>query len=163
MKTLLYVGNFDTIENAQEQRNFAPSAANKMRYICSAANRIGWAVKIVSPSGTKGKRICKGKTVELDQHLFLKLFYSFAMRSKFERVLRVLFLRLQLFVYLLMRTKKDQPVLVYHSLSYIGIIKLLKRIKKFRLILEVEEIYADVTGKSADRLQPANVRNRYGK
>jgi glycosyltransferase involved in cell wall biosynthesis len=51
-----------------------------------------------------------------------------------------------MFFYLLKNTKKGEKVMVYHSLGYYGMIKLLKKLKKINLILEVEEIYADVIG-----------------
>jgi len=49
-----------------------------------------------------------------------------------------------LFVYLLIHSSKDEPVIVYHSLGYFNVILWAKRIKRFKLILEVEEIYQDV-------------------
>lgn len=151
MKELLYIGHFDTVDNKKEQRQYTPSAANKMRYICSAINRAGWNVTIVSPSVTKGVKCCKGKTVRLNEHTSLKLFFSFGSRHKLERILRFVFMYLQLFFYLLFHARKGQPVLVYHSLLYVNMIRFLKKIKGFKLILEVEEIYADVTGNDRDR------------
>ena len=42
-------------------------------------------------------------------------------------------------------------MLVYHSLGYAGMVRLLRKLKKFRLILEVEEVYGDVSGREWDR------------
>jgi len=54
------------------------------------------------------------------------------------------FAQLQLFLYLLKNTKKDEEILVYHSVGYGNAIYLAKKIKKFKMILEVEEIYQDI-------------------
>ena len=41
--------------------------------------------------------------------------------------------------------------MVYHSLAYARLLTFFKKRKGFRLVLEVEEIYADVTGREKDR------------
>lgn len=46
---------------------------------------------------------------------------------------------------------KGDTLVVYHSLAYVGLVRILKRLKGFRLVLEVEEIYADVTGSDKAR------------
>jgi len=60
-------------------------------------------------------------------------------------------MRIKLFCELACKTKKGENVLVYHSLGYTGTIALARKIRRFRLILEVEEIYADVSGNERDR------------
>lgn len=50
-----------------------------------------------------------------------------------------------LFWYLIMNIKKDETILVYHSLQLRKVVYLAKKIKKFNVILEVEEIYSDVS------------------
>ena len=52
---------------------------------------------------------------------------------------------------MLFHIQKNETVLVYHSLGYAGMVALLKKCKGFQLILEVEEIYADVNGRAEDR------------
>ena len=43
-------------------------------------------------------------------------------------------------------TNKDSIVMVYHSLGYMSLVKRLKKLKGFKLIIEAEEIYGDVIG-----------------
>ena len=50
-----------------------------------------------------------------------------------------------MFIYLISHCRKNEPVIVYHSLGYFEIIRWAKRISGFKLILEVEEIYSDVS------------------
>lgn len=151
MKKILYLGYFDCPENAAEERNYAPSAVNKMYYIYSAFNRAGWDVTIVSASETKGKRTCKGKTLRLNEKTELRLMTSLGAKNKLFKGLGILLYRLQVFLYLLRHTHKDTPVMVYHSLAYMEMVRFLKKIKKFPLLLEVEEIYGDVSQDLASR------------
>jgi len=59
-------------------------------------------------------------------------------------------MKIQLFVELL-KTRKTDTIIVYHSLSYMFLVFLAHIIRHFRLIYEVEEIYSDVTGKKSTR------------
>lgn len=146
-----YLSFYDTQENAAENRTICLAATNKMTYICDALNRAGETVEIISASGTKNKKGCKGKTVRLSEMTSLKLFSCMGAGSMLQRVLDRYLLKLKLFFYLLCHIQKGETVVVYHSVAYAGMVALLKRLKGFRLILEVEEIYADVTGREKDR------------
>lgn len=146
-----YLAYYDTPENAAENRNVGLAAANKMTYICDALNRAGQTVEIISASGTKNKKGCRGKTVQLSEMTSLKLFSCMGAGSVLQRVLGRNILKLKLFFYLLCHIQKRETVIVYHSVAYAGMVTLLKRLKDFRLILEVEEIYADVNGREQDR------------
>ncbi|NBI07064.1 glycosyltransferase [Senegalia massiliensis] len=54
------------------------------------------------------------------------------------------FSALQLLVHLLFKTKKNEKLIVYHSLALNLPIKIAKLIKNLNIVLEVEEIYSDV-------------------
>lgn len=146
-----YLAYYDTPENAAENRTVCLAAANKMTYICDAINRAGQTVEIISASGTWNRKGCKGKTVRLSEGTSLKLFSCMGAGSVLRRVLGRNILKLKLFFYLLCHIQKRETVIVYHSVAYAGMVTLLKRLKDFRLILEVEEIYADVNGREQDR------------
>lgn len=145
MKTIKYIGYYDTPEHAAENRNYVLSATNKMTYICSALNRLGWNVEIISASGTKNRKGCRGRYTAIAEQIHLRLFPSMGTGGKLKRIVKVMTERLQLFWYLLLHTKPTETVMAYHSLGYTKTLWLLKKIKGFRLILEVEEIYSDVT------------------
>ncbi|MBE5039336.1 glycosyltransferase [Ructibacterium gallinarum] len=49
-----------------------------------------------------------------------------------------------LFVYLILHTETNEKVLVYHSVGYGNAVFWAKKLKKFKMILEVEEIYQNV-------------------
>lgn len=141
-----YIAYYDTQENKSENRGYVLSATNKIEYICSVLNRIGEEVDVISASGTLGNEFCRGKKIDLKNGNTLKLFFSIGRGNKIKNILSVWLLKLSMFFYLLKNTHKGEKVVVYHSLGYYGMIKKLKKLKKIQLILEVEEIYADVIG-----------------
>lgn len=146
MNKLYYLGYYDCSQNQTEKRYYVLSATNKMTYICSALNRAGWDVELVSASGTQNNRYYPGKRLQITPNTELKLFHTLGRGCKLRRVASVLAMQLQVFLYLLFNTKRGEPILAYHSLGYVRMLWLLKKLKGFRLILEVEEIYADVNG-----------------
>lgn len=146
-----YIAYYDIPENKDENRGYVLSATNKIDYICSVLNKIGEKVDVISASGTLGKKFCKGKKIDLKNGNTLKLFSSVGRGNKIKNALSAWLLKLNMFFYLLKNTKKGEKIIVYHSLGYYGMIKLLKKLKKINLILEVEEIYADVIGNSKIR------------
>ena len=146
-----YVAIYDTPANKEQNRGYQLSAANKIDYICGVLSRLGHPVEIVSASLTANKKGCARKNMQLSEMVTLKLFPCLGMGGVLKRAVRKVLTQLRLLAQLLFHTRKGEPVLVYHSVSYANTIALARRIKDFRLILEVEEIYADVTGNEKDR------------
>lgn len=143
-KQIKYIGFYDTIQNKEENRLYALAATNKMDYICSVLNRLGYDVLIISPSRTKNQRFYKGKNINISKGVKLKLFPTLPWGSKVQKLLSLIFEDILLFFYLVLNVKRDEAVIVYHSLEFRSVIRAAKKIKKFKIILEVEEIYQDV-------------------
>lgn len=146
-----YLAYYDTPDNSAENRNIVLAATNKVTYICDAINRAGKTVEIISASGTWNKKGCKGKTVQISDGTSLKLFSCIGTGLLPIRVLGRILLKLKLFLYLLCQIKRNETVIVYHSVAYARMVTLLRKLRNFRLILEVEEIYADVNSREKDR------------
>lgn len=144
-KKITYIGFYD-FPDSSVKRNYAVSAADKMKYIIGAFVRAGIKVEVISASGAIGRdfRIYKGEVKERDGYS-VRLFPTFSGLSFPIRKARVLWHLICLFCYLVFKVKKNGSVIVYHSLAYYKTIIWAKRIKRFRLILEVEEIYQDVS------------------
>ncbi|MBR3002605.1 MAG: glycosyltransferase [Clostridia bacterium] len=136
-----YICYYDKKNN--ENRNYTLAATNKMDYIISTFNKIGINMDLISASRCLRKNKGKSRYEKLNNDNTLKLFKSIG-GNKIIRAFDKLRHSFLFFNYLLFKIKKDELVLCYHSLGYYKIISLLKKIKKFKLILEVEEIYADV-------------------
>lgn len=142
---IYYLGHYSCEQIAAEKRIAAPPAMNKMGYVISALSRIGdGELMVVSPCETSADGYVKGGIHELDDHVTLKTFDSFRSKNKLIRIFGHMLTKAQLFHFLLTHIKADDTLIVYHSLTLMGIVKTIKKIKRCRLIIEVEELYSDV-------------------
>lgn len=148
---IYYLGYYDVVSNAEENRNHVLAASNKMTYIVSALECAGFCVELISASQTLNAQAYSAKTVPFGKKSRLHLFKTLPWGNKLRRVRSVLFSKWQVFWYIWRHVGKGDTLVVYHSLAYVGLVRILKRLKGFRLVLEVEEIYADVTGSDMAR------------
>ena len=147
-RKMFYLGYYDKPEKAVRRDAFL-AAANKMSYIAKAIQRAGRQVEIVSIC--TAEKFERSSYEEIYDGVFLRLFTSFGRGWLVKRVLSRWFLQSIWFLYVLFKIGRKDTVLAYHSLGYMKMVYLLKKIKRFRLILEIEEIYSDVTGQKAMR------------
>lgn len=140
-----YIGYYDIISDSREKRSVSLAGKNKMDYIIQCAARCG-EVEVISASGVLGKQTSFSNVERVADNVTLRTFLSIGRKNEFIGKLGTVLLHLQLFAYLLRSIQKNETVIVYHSLGYMRLIDFAHRIKKFRLILEVEEIYSDVIG-----------------
>lgn len=151
MKKIFYLGYYDTPENKSENRNIVLAATNKMTYVISALERAGYNVNVVSASQTLNLQKYDGKNVEVGEKSRLVLFKTLGWGNKLRRIFSTIYSRVQLIKFIIKKIGKDDTIVVYHSLAYANIIRVLKKIKKFKLVLEVEEIYSDVNNSEKNR------------
>ena len=146
MKPIKYIAYFDT-HDSSIKRNYVASASNKLEYIAKAIASNGRDVEIVSVSEVVEDKFAlyKGERKPIAMGVALKLPFSWGGNSSVLRRLKIFWHLLYLFLYIVFRTTKGEPVIVYHSLGYFDIIRWARKIRGFRLILEVEEIYSDVS------------------
>ena len=145
MKKISYMAYYNST-NSSERRNAVLSSVNKMNYICEVLENNGYNTEIVSASGATEKKFCKSKKVKLTDKTTLKLFSSLPRLNRIVSVIDRVILKTKLFLYMIKNTNKDSIVMVYHSLGYMSLVKRLKKLKGFKLIIEAEEIYGDVIG-----------------
>ena len=145
MKKIFYMAYYNST-NSSERRNAVLSSVNKMNYICEALENNGYNTEIVSASGATEKKFCKSKKVKLTDKTTLKLFSSLPRLNRIVSVIDRVILKTKLFLYMIKNTNKDSIVMVYHSLGYMSLVKRLKELKGFKLIIEAEDIYGDVIG-----------------
>ena len=144
-KKVKYIGFYDTSEYENEKRNTFVAATNKMDYIAEAILKNGIQVDIISPSWTTNKKgFYSKRNTLLSEGISLICGSTFGANTRFLGYLRIIWSWIWLFSYLLKYTKNGERVLVYHSMMLMCPIMLAKKIKKFQLILEAEEIYQDV-------------------
>lgn len=151
-KRIRYIGYYD-IPKSTQNREFSPAATDFMTYLSSVIVEEGYDVEIVSMSPTLGKQPMFGNFVNLSQHLSLKTFFSIGSCNNICRRIDIHLLRLQMFLYLFFTMRKDDVVIVYHSLNYARLFINLRKVLNFRFILQVCEIYQDVTSNIAKKLK----------
>ena len=72
------------------------------------------------------------------------LFKTLPWGNKLQKLLSTINSKYQLYNYIIKNIGKNDTLIVYHSVAYAKTICFLKKIKKFKLVLETEEIYSDV-------------------
>jgi len=91
------------------------------------------------------------RKIRLDERETDVIMPSFGSPLRLLRGLNSLLIPVFIFLYGLFHFHEDDVVIGYHSLHYTGAINLCKKLRHFRLALEVEEVYADVAENEARR------------
>lgn len=140
IKCLAY---FDAQDSSDDRMNCL-AAFTKSSYIFDCFEKLGYDVDILSASYAIGSHGAKGKVCKLSDKITLRTLSSIGRGNKIKNIIGRIFFALNLIFHLLFFVRKNDVLWVYHSLGLIRYVKFLKKIKKFKLILEVEEIYGDV-------------------
>ncbi len=140
-----YIGYYDIMSDSRGKRSVFLAGKNKMDYIIQCAAKCH-DVEIISASGVVGKQTSFSNVERVADNVTLRTFLSIGRKNEIIGKFGTFLLHLQLLAYLLRNVQKNETVIVYHSLGYMRLIDFAHRIKKFRMILEVEEIYSDVSG-----------------
>ena len=141
---IYYIGYYCGVNNTQN-RNIRLAATNKMQYIMDVLTQENVKVRIISCSMTNDPRPYSSSFEKLTENASLVLFKTLGRKSLMTRAIDYFNAKIQLALYLLRNVKSNDILLVYHSPAYCKLISWMKKIKKFRLILELEEIYSDVS------------------
>lgn len=149
MPKIYYLGFYGDAVAYQENRNIVPGGVNKMDYVAFAMKEAGFDVTIVSPSWVSykksiGLKFFKRRTFEINEKVKVVLPPSVALPFKFTKPIIRTITKIWLTAFLLLKIRRNEKVVVYHSLFYINILYWLKKFIKFNLILEVEEVYSIV-------------------
>lgn len=149
MDKIYYVGFFGDDLAYEENRYLAPSGVNKMEYIARALGSEGMKIKIISTAWLKykkevGAKISLQRSFSLNNNIDCILPLSIAIPLKISNLLSMFIAKVWLILYFLMNVRKNDNVIVYHSTFFVSTIYWLKKIIRFKLILEVEEVYSIV-------------------
>ena len=142
---IFYIGYYLDRESKEKRRVFL-SAVNKMDYVIRTLDRLGYDQQVVSCAVSSESHGYPASTKKIGQRTTLKLFRSHGRKNIFTKALDLFGIKTKLFFYLLKHAKAEDTLLVYHSCYYSKLLPLVKRLKKCRLVLEMEEIYSDVSG-----------------
>lgn len=148
MENVLYVG-FYSKKTTAVKRTENIAASRKMEYIANELKIINQNSKIISTScaectGYTGRFQYVKEEERTDDGITAVYTPSWRSRNKIIKKLSILYSLVWLFFYLLKQAGKKDTVVVYHMPLLSVPVRLAKRFKHFRLILEVEEVYADI-------------------
>lgn len=146
-KEIKYIGFYDIPEEGMK-RVSSLAAINKMNYISDAINQAGYDVRIVSPSWASDTRVKgtfqKGRTLQINPHKKVTFCPTFTYYNKIAGYLKIILALVWLFLWLLKNVKRNEKIIVYHVQWLSLPIRMAKKIIKFHLILEVEELYQTI-------------------
>ncbi len=147
-KEIKYLGFYD-LTNDKSSRVSNMAAINKMNYIADAINQAGFDVHIISPSWSysREKRIIakKGETIQLHSHKKVTFCPTFYTKNKLMEYIKITYSLIWLFFWLVINVSRNEKILMYHVQWLSLPVRWAKKVKRFQLILEVEEIYGDVS------------------
>lgn len=151
---LTYVGYY-ALAGAKPERFVPLAGRNKMDYTINVLSKLCGSVEIVSPAVVKrGETSSETSVCNLSGNVSLKTFRNIANKGRLSAYINFITSKLMLFWHLLRHTDSDSTVLCYHSLAIIKPVLLAKKIRKFKLILELNEIYSDVVS-TFEKYRPA--------
>ncbi|MEG1012460.1 MAG: hypothetical protein RSE54_11405 [Ruthenibacterium sp.] len=122
----------------------SPAGQNKSDFIIRSLCETGMHFSVVSLASTSNRTgIFPAKTIAITEQASLQVFWGFGQPNRLVRKLHSWLRKAQLFLFLMKLSKKD-VVIDYHSLGTAKTICMAKKLRGFKLILELEEIYQDV-------------------
>lgn len=146
-----YIAFYELEEYKSENRTVNPAAVDVVRYMADTMASFD-DVEIICPARTLNARgYYKGRKTEIGKGVKLTMPPTFGSRTQIGRIVSIVWNQIWLFVYLMKTLSRNEQIVIYHSLSYMNIMRLLKKIKHIRLILEIREFYSDVGGTNAEK------------
>lgn len=148
-----YLACHDTPKNGNQKRTVVPAAIPVINSLSAVLLELGHEVEIVSFSYAQSAKGAPGICYQAEEGYKVRLFCSLGQGSLLRRAINKYAMRLQYFFYLLFGIKRGDMIIAYHSPYYVKMLCKLKKIKDFRLVLQMLEIYADVYGDEKLRRQ----------
>lgn len=148
---MFYVSYYTTPDDV---RASSPAANAKTLSISKALAANGIRVTILSTCtvAKSGKGFVKGRRFSVDENVDCKQIPFFITSFGPFRRIQYILANIYLFLVLVFCTKKNENVLFYHAVERASVVALAQKIRRFRLVLEVEEIYAN-----ASKLSPREI------
>lgn len=133
MKKVYYVGYY-VEDNYAGSFFYSLAGKLKMKYVYDKLKGCGYDTKIIS--------LChKEKKVKVQKNADVKYFFSIPQKNKLFKIINITLVKLQLMLWYLFKTRKDDTIVLYHSYTFTRFFSFLRKLKKIPMILEVEEVY----------------------
>jgi hypothetical protein len=141
-----YICEFQIPVENNEGRYYTLSTVDKASYIHDVLVKLGYSVEIISPSWAK-KTVKQRKDI-IGNNKCLISGFSLGWNSPITQVISRISVMIWLFFYLIKNCKRGEKVMIFHRVQNIPVFLLAKKIKRFEIILEVEELYSSLIGEN---------------
>jgi glycosyltransferase involved in cell wall biosynthesis len=134
---------------------YSPAGLAKMKYIIKSLKTLGLPIIVYSTSsgGNISGKFYWTKTIEQGEKLLIRYCATFGSKYFIFRLIERALNKLQLLIYLLNDVNNRDLVVVYHELYYLPILWVAKKIRKFRLLYQVEELYTLASNMNEDKTE----------
>ena len=131
----------------KENRYFTLSSNDKLDYVISVINACGEDVEIISASYTTNKAgFFKSRIDRFSRNNYVISAPTFGTHSSVGKVFQRIFALCWLTWYLLSNCHRKETVFVYHSVATAFTMLILEKIKKIKIVNEVEELFYQLSG-----------------
>lgn len=130
---------------------------DKIDYICEVLNKNGEDVTVLSNTKSVDSKFQGRKLYNISDKKKVMMFSSISNINKLIHAIDVVWGYLQLSGYLIKNLRKDDTVIVYHSLGYRRLFNVISKIRKFNYILEVEELFQYIDSANAFKKKESTV------
>lgn len=137
---LHYVAQYIVPEKDGTEYSFSPPGTSKMNYFLRCFKELNIDTDILSLCLKKDKGLKKVKKITNQFGQTVRHIINFDIGGKFGKMLNLHFAKIQLLFYL-MSVPKGDVVFFYHERFYSSVFKYIRRIKKYKIICDIEEIY----------------------
>lgn len=143
--SIKYLCYYDLATNTKDNRRYSLAAALVVDYVVRSIVAVDKnEVEIISAAATNNRRPCRSGRFKISELCSLK---TFASLGKINRIIDFLdrrWINQKIYRYLLKELNPEDTLIVYHSIYYMDLVEKIRKKKKINLIIQVEEIYADV-------------------
>lgn len=140
MAPIKYVCGYKIPVENDEGRDYFVSAVDKASYIHEVLVRLGYSVDIISPATTR--KTARSRRDSVNDKITVVSGFSLGRDNILTRPFSRISSMLWLFFYMLKHCKRGETVFLYHGVPKIPVCLLVKKIKRLKYVLEVEEIYS---------------------
>lgn len=128
------------------RRTAVPAGQAKIEYVRDVLEDAGFRVRLVSAAASRGLG-SRGWGHPTGRGGEVRYLPSLAPGGRLGHAVLALVGRLQVLWYLLTRVRRGDTVLVYHSLAFVRPLTLATRLRHFRFVLELNDVYSAVSSR----------------
>lgn len=139
-----YIGYYATQDKSEVERVNSPAASNLMDYVASVISSRLKTTIISASWSTAGLGYYRARATKNCDNIKVLFPPSIGVGAVIFKLISILLAQVWLFAYLMLKAKKNTLVVVYHAPTLFWPVYLSKKLRSYKLVLQVCEIYSDV-------------------